>query len=107
MVNIHFHVSKLINQLIDGLQKLPHVKILGNVDHLRSHGHLVSFTVKDKHPHDVAAYLDSRGIAVRAGHHCAQITHKTLGLDASVRISLWISNDTTDVEKIIKVVSEL
>jgi cysteine desulfurase / selenocysteine lyase len=107
LINIHFYVSKLVNQLIDGLEKLPHITVLGNKDHLRSHGHLVSFTVKDKHPHDVAAYLDSRNIAVRAGHHCAQITHKALGIDASIRVSLWITNDITDVEQIIKVVSEL
>lgn len=107
MINVHFYVSKLVNQLLDGLEKLPNVKVLGNINHLRSHGHLVSFAIKDKHPHDVAAYLDSRNIAVRAGHHCAQITHKALGIDSSVRVSLWVSNDAADVEKIIKVVSEL
>lgn len=107
MVNVHLHISKLMNQLLDGLEKLPNITVLGNTLHVRSYGHLVSFIVKGKHPHDVAAYLDSRNIAVRAGHHCAQITHKSLGQDASIRISLWLSNDEADIEKILKVISEL
>jgi cysteine desulfurase/selenocysteine lyase len=66
-------------------------------------GPLVSFNVDDVHPHDVAAILDESGIAVRAGHHCAQPLHTQLGLKASVRASFNFTNMASEIDAMIQV----
>lgn len=101
------HEASLCTALIDGLKKFPEITILGNEAELRTKGHLVSFVVKNMHAHDVAAYFDSHGIAVRAGHHCAQPLHKKLGNTASVRVSFYLYNTLDDVEKILNAVQKL
>ena len=62
---------------------------------------LVSFCLTGIHPHDVATVLDSEGVAVRAGHHCAQPLHEALGVAASVRASYYLYNDAEDAERLI------
>jgi cysteine desulfurase/selenocysteine lyase len=62
---------------------------------------IVSFSMTDIHPHDVATILDSEGVAVRAGHHCAQPLHKVLGVPATVRASFYLYNDHDDVERLV------
>ena len=88
---------KLVNELIDGLIKRK-VKILGNIERMRKDGHLVSFFIDGIHSHDVAGYLDKCGILVRAGHHCAQVLHNVLGVDASIRVSFYLYNTKEEVE---------
>ncbi|HQZ72649.1 MAG TPA: aminotransferase class V-fold PLP-dependent enzyme, partial [Anaerolineae bacterium] len=69
---------------------------LGEIPGLTIHGPLVnrggaiSFSLAGAHPHDIATILDTRGIAVRAGHHCAQPLHARLGIPASSRASVWV-----------------
>jgi cysteine desulfurase/selenocysteine lyase len=62
---------------------------------------IVSCNLAGIHPHDVATALDSEGVAVRAGHHCAQPLHRMLGLSATVRASYYLYNDAEDVERLI------
>jgi len=62
---------------------------------------IVSFNLVGIHPHDVATALDSEGVAVRAGHHCAQPLHRALGVPATVRASYYIYNDAEDVDRLI------
>ncbi|MGC2493177.1 MAG: cysteine desulfurase [Candidatus Binatus sp.] len=62
---------------------------------------IVSFSMTDIHPHDVATILDSEGVAVRAGHHCAQPLHKVLGVPATVRASFYLYNDHDDVDRLV------
>lgn len=62
---------------------------------------LVSFQLDKVHSHDIASLLDSENIAVRAGHHCAQPLHKTLGVNSSVRVSLGLYNEFSDIDKLI------
>ena len=97
----------LCERVIDELSKLPEVKILGPLAQLKQNGHLVSFLVKNIHSHDVAAFLNSRGIAVRAGHHCAQPFAHALGYDASVRVSFYFYNTLEEVEFFLSVMKEL
>jgi cysteine desulfurase/selenocysteine lyase len=59
----------------------------------------VTFTIDDVHPHDIAAIFDEAGIAVRAGHHCAQPLHKFLDLRSTVRASIAFYNDERDIER--------
>lgn len=104
---LHTHEAALCTQLIEGLDALPRIRILGPVDELKKRGHLVSFSVDGVHPHDVAAYLGQQGIAVRAGHHCAMPLHKALGIDASVRVSFYCYNDAADVDVVLAALNTL
>lgn len=110
--NINFddlvmYEAQLCARLIDGLSKIKQVTLLGPLEELKKTGHLVSFLVSGYHSHDVAAFLDSRGISVRAGHHCAQPFAKRLGYDASVRVSFYFYNTIDDVDRIIEAIKEL
>ncbi len=110
--NINFddlkkHEAQLCAKLINGLQSLPGVKILGPVEQLKKNGHIVSFAVDKIHPHDIAAYLDEFGICVRAGHHCAQPLHQKLGIDSSIRISFYAYNTIEEVEFFINLMKKL
>jgi len=95
---LQLHEVCLTAQLIDGLQSIPKIKILGPVDQLRQRGHLVSFVVDGMHAHDVAAYLNKEGICVRAGHFCTQPLMKRLGVDAAVRASFYWYTTAQEIE---------
>jgi cysteine desulfurase/selenocysteine lyase len=66
---------------------------------------LVSFTVDDVHPHDVAQVLDGRGIAIRAGHHCAQPLHDRLGIAASARASFYLYSTMDEVDRLLNAIA--
>ena len=83
------------------MKKLPHVNILGADDPADHHG-ILSFTVEGVHPHDIAAIFDADGIAIRAGHHCAQPLHQHLGVPSSARMSLSFYNDEEDIRRFIE-----
>jgi cysteine desulfurase / selenocysteine lyase len=59
---------------------------------------VLSFAVRDIHPHDLATILDERGVCIRAGHHCAQPLMRRLGVAATARASFYVYNDARDVE---------
>lgn len=65
---------------------------------------VVSFSVADVHPHDVATTLDVEGVCVRAGHHCAQPLMRALGVHSTVRASFWVYNTAADVERLVAAV---
>jgi cysteine desulfurase / selenocysteine lyase len=90
--------AQLCTQVIDRLSSIQGITVLGPLEELKKNGHLVSFVVDGIHAHDVAAYLDYKGIAVRAGHHCAQPLHKALGVDASVRVSFAAYTTQHDID---------
>ena len=99
--NIHAHEIALTSRLIEGLLNIDGVKIFGPTD-LEMRGGVVAFTVADLHPHDVGQYLDSIGIAVRTGHHCAWPLNKKFGVNATVRASMYLYNDETDIDALIE-----
>lgn len=99
--NIHAHEIALTGRLIEGLLKIEGVKIFGPTD-LKMRGGVVAFTVSDIHPHDVGQYLDSLGIAVRTGHHCAWPLNKKFGINATVRASIYLYNDEADIDALIE-----
>ncbi len=70
-------------------------------------GGAISFTDSKIHPHDISTFLDSRGIAIRAGHHCAQPLMKTLGKVATARASLYIYNDRADIDALVDALKEM
>ncbi len=92
--------------LYHGLTALPHVQVLGSQVAEEHHG-IIAFTVDDVHPHDIAAILDADGVAIRAGHHCAQPLLEHLGVASAARASLAFYNDAEDVERFLTSVSSL
>lgn len=105
--NVAAHEAALCAQLIDGLQSIKHIRIIGPVEQLKTSGHLVSFVHEKHHFHDIAAYLDKRTICVRAGHYCAQPLAQALGIDGSVRVSFYCYNTAAEVDTLIKALKNL
>ncbi|CAM8632634.1 cysteine desulfurase [Candidatus Planktophila dulcis] len=100
MDNIHKHEISLTKYLIEGLSAITDLRILGpKTTELR--GGVVSFTLGDIHPHDLGQYLDSQGIAVRTGHHCAWPLTRKLGVPATTRASVYLYNTTDDLDALI------
>jgi cysteine desulfurase/selenocysteine lyase len=97
MQSIFDHEVELTGYLIDGLLQIPELSIVGpqNTD---ARGGSVSFTVGHIHPHDLGQYLDSQGVAVRTGHHCAWPLTRKLGVPATTRASLYLYNDESDCD---------
>jgi cysteine desulfurase/selenocysteine lyase len=84
--------------LMDGMKKIPHVKVLGHPD-AKNHCGIVTFTVDGVHPHDIASILNSENISIRAGHHCAQPLMEKLGVGSTARASCYFYNTEEDVQK--------
>ena len=99
--------AQLCSQLIDALSTIQRIRLLGPINQLKKCGHLVSFVVDGIHAHDVATFLGSKGICVRAGHHCAQPFTKKLGYDVSVRTSFYLYNTPQEVDRLITTIKEL
>jgi cysteine desulfurase/selenocysteine lyase len=94
-IEAHEHV--LVEKMIAGMKEIPHVHIIGTTNPAEKYG-VVAFTIDDVHPHDVATILDSYGIAIRSGHHCAQPLGTYLGVPASNRASVYIYNTPEEVD---------
>lgn len=92
------HQAGLCKVLIEQLSGISEVHIVGNIQLIESEGHLVSIAVDGIHAHDIAGFVGSNGIAVRAGHHCAQPLVKHLGFESLVRVSFAAYNTACDVE---------
>ncbi len=90
----------LTTQLMEGLKKVPHVQIQGLPDP-KEHCGIISFTIDGVHPHDVSSILDADGIAVRAGHHCAQPLMQQIGVMSTTRASMYFYNTEEDIEKLL------
>ncbi len=97
MSNIHNHEVALTKYLIEKLLQVPDLKIVGPTN-LDSRGGTVSFTVGEIHPHDLGQYVDSQGVAVRTGHHCAWPLTRKLGVPATTRASLYLYNEESDCD---------
>jgi cysteine desulfurase/selenocysteine lyase len=93
---IHRHEQALAAYAIDLLERIPGVSVLGPPAEKR--GGVVAFVVEGVHPHDVAQILDSYGIAVRAGHHCAMPLHGRLGLSATTRASFYLYTTFAEID---------
>lgn len=111
MDRIHAWESRLGARLAEGLNALPGIRLLGPAPGEEWHGHgrigLAAFDVEGVHAHDVGQYLDSRGIAVRVGHHCAQPLHRRLGLTASTRASAYLYTTTADVDAFLAALADV
>ena len=88
---IAHHDEEISAVLVEGMKRIPHVNIVGAQGYREHHG-IVSFTVDGVHPHDIASILDTEGIAIRAGHHCAEPLMQKLGVGATARASSYFYN---------------
>ncbi|MCC5468652.1 cysteine desulfurase [Pelosinus baikalensis] len=98
--NIEQIEKELIHYAIPKLQQLPFITLYGCEDLSKKTG-VISFNVKDIHPHDVSSILDADGVAIRAGHHCAHPLMQYLGVNATCRASFYFYNTREDVDALI------
>ena len=103
MDNIHAHEQKLTARALDGLQQIPGLHIVGPKD-TESRGGAVSFVVDGVHPHDLGQVLDSHGVAIRTGHHCAWPLHRAGNVNSTARASFYLYNTEEEVDKLIEAV---
>jgi len=96
----HDHEMGLVQRLMDGLQKIEGAQLFGPAG-LQNRYPVVSFMLDGVHPHDVAQTLDSFGVAVRAGHHCAQPLMERFDLDGTTRVSMAPYNDNSDIDALL------
>ena len=89
---------ELLNYALDGMAKIPHVTVYGGTENRKNRCGVISFNVDGVHPHDVASILDMDGIAIRAGHHCAQPLMEYLEVNATCRASLYFYNTKEDID---------
>ena len=101
MEKVAAHEAALTAHALSRLAEVPGVDIIGPTD-LIDRGSAISFTVEGVHPHDVGQVLDSSGIAVRVGHHCAWPGCRAMGLPATTRMSPYIYNDAQDIDECIE-----
>jgi len=101
MDNIYQHEQELGSYLLKRLQEIPDLNLVGPLE-MNDRGAVASFTLGEIHPHDLGQYLDSQGIAVRTGHHCAWPLTRKLGVQATTRASLYLYNDEQDVDALIE-----
>ena len=97
------HDDAVARYAAERLAALPRVRLVGTAE---NKGPIVSFTVEGVHPHDIAQWLDGAGIAVRAGHHCAQPAMDRLGLSSTVRASFACYNTSRDVDLLVDALRE-
>jgi cysteine desulfurase/selenocysteine lyase len=100
MDNIRAHEIDLTRYALEHLRTLPSLTLLGPTDPLKRTG-VISFIDADLHPHDLATVLDREGVAIRAGHHCAQPLMRELNVVATSRASLYLYNDRDDVDSLV------
>ena len=103
MEKVFEHEMQLTKYFLEELQKVPTLKIVGPLD-LENRGSCISFTVGEIHPHDLGQYLDSQGIAVRTGHHCAWPLTRKLGVPATTRASLYLYNQESECDLLVKAI---
>ncbi|MBO0839784.1 MAG: aminotransferase class V-fold PLP-dependent enzyme, partial [Sciscionella sp.] len=97
MDNVAAHEREITAYALRRLQEVPGVRILGPTT-ADDRGGAISFELGDLHPHDVSQVLDSYGIAVRAGHHCARPAHERFGVHASTRASAYLYTTCAEID---------
>lgn len=100
------HERELARYMIGRLKEVPGLKIFGPPAEAEDRTGIVSFELDGIHPHDVSEILDRHGVAVRAGHHCAQVLMERLGVAATTRASLGVYNNRADVDRLIEALND-
>lgn len=101
MENVRAHEIELVQEAVRRLQNVPGITIYGP-ESAASKGGVVAFNIEDIHPHDLGTVLDRHGVAIRAGHHCAQPLMKRLDVVATGRASFYVYNEPTEFDALIE-----
>jgi cysteine desulfurase/selenocysteine lyase len=99
MQAVDAHEAAMTEYAMDRLSEVPGLRVYGPPAAER--GGVVAFSMAEAHPHDVAQILDSIGVAVRAGHHCAMPIHEKLGVPATTRASFYVYTTTAEIDRLI------
>ena len=105
MVNVERHEQELVETALPRLLAEDYVTVYGPHDPVKHTG-VISFNITGLHPHDVATALDMEGVAIRAGHHCAEPLMDQLGVTATARASFYVYNSQQDVDQLIDAIRE-
>jgi len=100
MDKVAAHEHEMIEYALERLEEIPGLKVFGPSADKK--GGVASFTFEGVHPHDVAQILDRDGVAVRAGHHCAQPLHEKFGIPATTRASFYLYSTKEEVDKLVE-----
>ena len=103
--NIHKHEIELTKYALDKLSKFTFLKIYGSSDASKRAG-IITFSNPVVHPHDIATIIDQDGVAIRAGHHCAQPLMKRLGVSATARASFYFYNTEEEIDIFVSVLQK-
>lgn len=103
MENVHVYEQELVDYVLPKLQAIEGLAVYGPEDPSH-HAGVIAFNIDGLHPHDVATALDYEGVAVRAGHHCAQPLINHLGISSTVRASFYIYNTKEDCDKFVEAI---
>jgi cysteine desulfurase/selenocysteine lyase len=98
MKNVYNYEKKITLYALERLQEIPNIKIYGKPE---KKGGVISFNIKGIHPQDLAQFLNEDNICLRVGHHCAQPLLKTLNETSTARVSFYIYNDFSDIDKLV------
>jgi cysteine desulfurase/selenocysteine lyase len=101
MEAVHAHEQAITAYALDGLATVPGITILGPTD-VSLRGGAIAFELEGVHPHDIAQVLDSRGVAVRAGHHCAKPAHARFGVQSSTRMSSYLYTTPAEIDALVE-----
>ena len=101
MENVHAHEQAITAYALERLATVPGVTVLGPADAAKRGG-AISFELDGVHPHDVAQVLDSKGVAIRAGHHCAKPAHQRFGVQASNRMSSYLYTTPAEIDALVE-----
>jgi cysteine desulfurase/selenocysteine lyase len=99
MENVAQHEHEITEYVLERLEEIPGIKLFGPTADKK--GGIAAFTLDGVHPHDVAQVLDRDGIAIRAGHHCAQPLHEKFGIQATSRASFYLYNTKEEVDLLV------
>ena len=105
MENVRLHEIDLTKYALQLMTDLKHIKLYGDTN-LNNRGGIISFNLGDIHPHDLATILNKYGIAIRSGHHCAQIMMEKLDVSATSRASFYIYNTKEEINIFINALDE-
>jgi cysteine desulfurase/selenocysteine lyase len=102
---VRAHERELTAYALDRLSEVPGLTLIGpNNPEIR--GGVATFTLGKLHPHDLASLLDREGVAIRAGHHCAQPLHSRLGLNATARASFYIYSEPREIDALVEAIDK-
>ena len=101
MENVAAHEQQITAYALGALQEIDGLKVIGPKDAV-DRGGAISFTLDSVHPHDIAQLLDSRGVAVRAGHHCAKPAHLRFGVQSTTRASFYLYTTTQEIDALVE-----